>query len=365
MHPPTEQLRGNWLPKPFALAGNGLLTDAQAPVRGEAAPWARHRRGRGTRDHTVPQMYLRHFAQHRARRQYELRARRIDKLDLPFPVMTASIGAEVGFYWGTTLDGKAHHACEELFTLLEGQAETVLKTLLDDRDWALTPHWPLAPAPRSALAWWMAAQVLRTTRQRKRLAHLHPPAEADDALPEEIARFAANNPHLNYIVSNIAAMAAALYGRPWGLGFSDMCLLTSDVPVAIWNRPDEEDQLLALAHSDVMLPLDPHRLLFLPNPRQRMHDPSKRTDHLLHVSGALGMALVDVAFDVADEFVVYHPQHDPWEHWSPSGPRQPKPWAGEPHSAPEYLMEYPVFQAHLNIESRWTKEHPPRRKAAS
>ncbi|MEU8911194.1 hypothetical protein [Streptomyces mirabilis] len=49
-------------------------------------------------------MYLRHFAQHRARRQYELRARRIDKLDLPFPVMTASIGAEGGFYWGTTLE---------------------------------------------------------------------------------------------------------------------------------------------------------------------------------------------------------------------------------------------------------------------
>ncbi|MFD5753697.1 hypothetical protein ACFWIZ_00090 [Streptomyces sp. NPDC127044] len=65
---------------------------------------SQRKKARGTRDHTVPQMYLRHFAQHRARRQYELRARRIDKLDLPFPVMTASIGAEVGFYWGTTLD---------------------------------------------------------------------------------------------------------------------------------------------------------------------------------------------------------------------------------------------------------------------
>ncbi|WP_328514061.1 DUF4238 domain-containing protein [Streptomyces mirabilis] len=325
---------------------------------------SQRKRAGGTRDHTVPQMYLRHFAQHRARRQYELRVRRIDKLDRPFPAMTASIGAEVGFYWGATLDGKAHHACEELFTLLEGQAETVLKTILDDREWALTPQWPLASAQRSSLAWWMAAQVLRTTRQRKRLAHLHLPAEPDD-VPEEIAHLAANNPHLRYIVGNIAAMAASFYGRPWGLGFSDMCLLTSDVPVVIWNRPDEEDQLLALAHSDVMLPLDPHRLLFLPSPRQRMRDPHKRADHLLHVSGAIGMALVDVAFDVADEFVVYHPHHDPWEHWSPSGPRQPKPWVGETHSAPEYLMEYPVFPAHLNIEHRWTKEHPPRRKAAS
>ncbi|MFJ3339153.1 hypothetical protein [Streptomyces sp. NPDC086766] len=31
-----------------------------------------------TRDHTVPQMYLRHFAEHRARRRYELRAHRLD-----------------------------------------------------------------------------------------------------------------------------------------------------------------------------------------------------------------------------------------------------------------------------------------------
>lgn len=30
-----------------------------------------------TREHTVPQMYLRHFAQHQARRQYELRVRRV------------------------------------------------------------------------------------------------------------------------------------------------------------------------------------------------------------------------------------------------------------------------------------------------
>jgi hypothetical protein len=42
----------------------------------------------GTRGHTVPQMYLRHFAEHRARRQYELRVRRLDDPDKAFPGAT-------------------------------------------------------------------------------------------------------------------------------------------------------------------------------------------------------------------------------------------------------------------------------------
>ncbi|MEV7755868.1 hypothetical protein [Streptomyces griseofuscus] len=56
----------------------------------------------------------------------------------------------------------------------------------------------------------------------------------------------------HYILENIAALAAMLYDRPWGLGFSDMCLLASDVPVVVRNRPDEDDQILAVARSDVM-----------------------------------------------------------------------------------------------------------------
>lgn len=318
-----------------------------------------------TRDHTVPQMYLRHFAEHQARRQYELRVRRLDNPDRAFPAAPSAIGAERGFYWGTTLDGVPHHSCEELFTSLEGNAETALKTILDDKDWALTPQWPLPPEQRSALSWWMAAQILRTTRQRKRLSHPQPPPEDAPDLPDDIARIAANNPHLRYIVENIAVLAFVLHNRPWGLGFSDMCLLTSDVPVVIWNRPDADDQVLAVAQSDIMLPLDPHRLLFLPSPAEQLTDPRKRTDHLLHIEGAVGMALVEVAYDVADQFVVHHPRHDPWLHWKPHSPRQPRPWAGEDHSAPQYAIQYTVFPPDRNIERRWTIEHPPPRTAAS
>lgn len=85
-----------------------------------------------------------------------------------------------------------------------------------------------------------------------------------------------------------------------------------------------------------MLPLDPHRPLFLPSSAQQLTDPRKRTDHLLRIEGAVGMALVEVAYDVADQFVVHHPRHDPWLHWKPNSPRQPRPWAGEARSAPQY-----------------------------
>lgn len=332
---------------------------------GKASAGKKAARAGGTRDHTVPQMYLRHFAEHRARRQYELRVRRLDKPDTTFPAAPSAIGAEHGFYWGTTIDGVPHHACEELFTSLEGNAETALKMILDDKDWALTPQWPLPSEQRSALSWWMAAQILRTTRQRKRLSHTQSSSGDAADLPADIARIAANNPHLHYIVENIAVLALVLHNRPWGLGFSDMCLLTSDVPVVIWNRPDADDQVLAVAQSDIMLPLDPHRLLFLPSPSAQLDDPYKRRDHLLHVTGAVGMALVEIAYDVADQFVVHHPRHDPWLHWKPDGPRHPRPWAGEDHSSPQYALQYSVFPSDRNIERRWSIEHPPPKTAAS
>ncbi|WSI28602.1 DUF4238 domain-containing protein [Streptomyces sp. NBC_01343] len=182
-------------------------------------------------------------------------------------------------------EGVPHHAAEELFTSLEGRADTVLKVILNDPDWALTPYWPLGPYQRHVLAWWMAAQILRTIRQRKRLTHQQTEAPDITGLPGEVHTLAQNNPHLRYIVENIVTLALTLEARPWALGFSDVCLLTSGTPVAIWNRPDDEDQLRAAALSDIMLPLDPHRFLLLPGPATRGTDPRKRVDHLMHAKG--------------------------------------------------------------------------------
>lgn len=331
---------------------------------GKASSGKRAAKTGGTRDHTVPQMYLKHFAQHVGRRTYVLNVRRLDKINDPFPVTPTGIAAETGYYWGITAEGVPHHSVEELFTSLEGHAETVLKVLLNDPDWALTPHWPLRPDQRHALAWWMAAQILRTTRQRKRLTHQQTEAPDITGLPQEVHTLAQNNPHLRYILENIVTLALILEARPWALGFSDMCLLTSDTPIAIWNRPDDEDQLRVAALSDILLPLDPHRFLFLPGPDTRGTDRCKHVDHLMHAAGAIGFALVEVAYDVADQFVIHHPEHDPWEHWKPNSPGQPKPWDGQKHSAPQYILEYGVFPPSQNIERRWTVEHPPPRSPA-
>lgn len=109
-----------------------------------------------------------------------------------------------------------------------------------------------------------------------------------------------------------------------------MCLLTSDVPVVLFNLPDADDQLAAAALRDILLPLDPHRLLFLPGADMLARDRRKRTDHRLVIPGGVGTALVQVAYDVADAFVAHHPRHDPWRYWQPSGPRHrhPSPWEG-------------------------------------
>ncbi|MCX5079268.1 DUF4238 domain-containing protein [Streptomyces sp. NBC_00513] len=352
---PIENL-GHWL-LGSVYEGPVQAGTKGAPV-GKASSAKRAAKAGGTRDHTVPQMYLRHFARHAARRRYELTVRRLGKINEPFPVTPTGIAAETGYYWGISADGVPHHAAEGLFTSLESRADTVLKVLLNDPQWALTPQWPLSLDQRHVLAWWMAAQILRTTRQRKRLTHRQ--AEAPDltALPDEVHRLAENNPHLRYIVENIVTLALTLEARPWALGFSDMCLLTSDTPVVVWNRPDDEDQVRAAALSDIMLPLDPHRFLFLPGPATREDDHRKQVDHLMHAKGAVGMALVGVAYDVADQFVIHHPEHDPWKHWKPTGRAQPKSWEGETHSGPQYVLQYPVFPLDQNIERRWTVEHP-------
>lgn len=315
-----------------------------------------------TRDHTVPQMYLRRFAEHQGRRQYKLTLRSIDNIDHPVPAMTNNVLAERGFYWGTSFDGIPHHSMEELFTQLEGEAATAFKAALDAPEGALPSRWPLPVGERLHVAWWMAAQILRTTRQRKRLEHASRSLERLD-VPPEIAMITGNNPHLRYIVEHLAALAFVLIARPWGLGFTDMCLLTSDVPVVMFNHHDAEDQLAAAAVCDIMLPLDPHRLLFLPNPGMQAADPHKRTDHRMKIPGAMGMAFVDIAYDAADAFVIHHPGHDPWRHWRPDGPRLPAPWDGQDHEAPTYALEYGTLPSHLTVERRWLTEHPPARVA--
>ncbi|MXQ63144.1 DUF4238 domain-containing protein [Actinomadura rayongensis] len=302
-------------------------------------------------------MYLRRFAENTDPNKYGLQVRRISNIDKVIPTRPNKVFVECGFYWGTTLENVPHHSVEDLFSQIEGDAATAFQAILDDPDYAFPVSWPLDPAHRKALAWWMAAQILRTTRQRKRLARLGQAANAVE-VPVGVAALAANNPHLDFIIENLIGLASILYTRPWGLAFSAACLLTSDVPVVLFNDHDADNQLAAASYCDIALSLDPHRLLLLPGSYLQMEDPNKRIDHRMVFQGAMGLALVQIVYDAADALIAHHPLHDPWRHWKPTGPRLPAPWEGEHHPSPEYAIEYNTLPPNETVEKRWTTQHP-------
>jgi len=108
------------------------------------------------------------------------------------------------------------------------------------------------------------------TRQRKRLAHraadnrTHAPGTAL-AAPSPV-QSSPRTTHLRFVRELLKPAARLVHDRPWGFGFSDVCLLTGDVPAVILNGHDDRDQLASAAHWDIVLPLDPRRFLFLSGP---------------------------------------------------------------------------------------------------
>jgi hypothetical protein len=100
---------------------------------------------------------------------------------------------ERGFYWGTDIEGVPHHRLEEFLTVIEGESAKAFRRVLDagkvHTDDALPP-WPPRADVRNAISWWIAAQILRTLRQRERLdlaplgsLQLNPPHRLASANP--------------------------------------------------------------------------------------------------------------------------------------------------------------------------------------
>lgn len=314
-----------------------------------------------TNDHTVPQSYLRRFAEERRGRGHFIVAVRADAPAEMFETNVRNIASVKGFYWATLDDGTDTHEVEHLFGRVEARSTPAFAAMLDDHHFALSQRWPLPNHLRERLAWWMAAQLLRTTRQRKRLAHM---LEATPGLepPRPIRNAAARHVHIAFIASQLGRLAHLVYQRPWGLGFSDACLTTCDVPVVILNNHDAEDQVLAAAVCDILLPLDPHRFLFLPGVTL-LEDPRKRVDHRLKFDGGLGIALSEIIRDAADQHLLHHPRHrPPWLHDTRDiRPRLARAWEGEdPEMSPQYSVSYNVLPPQYGVERRWLTEHPPR-----
>jgi hypothetical protein len=198
---------------------------------------------------------------------------------------------------------------------------------------------------RFALAWWIAAQILRTVRQRTRL--VMDAGQAGIELPNEVA---AANHHLRYIAELIEPLAATLFSRPWGVGFSDYCLLSGDVPVLVLNGQDHADQEAAVAYWDVYLPLDPHRCLYLPGTASETADRQLRSDHRLKLHPGHAMGLNAAMLDASVRHVFCHPEHDPTSRAEPAHELT--------RNLPRFLMTYEVLEPHMGVQRRWLETHP-------
>lgn len=318
-----------------------------------------------TNDHTVPQSYLRRFAEERRGRGHFIVATEADQPDRSFETNVRNIAAVKGFYWASLEDGTSHHDAEHLFGRIEAVTAPAFAAMLDDHQYALSQRWPLPVHLRERLAWWMAAQVLRTTRQRKRLAHLLDGSAPGLELPNSLRKAAAANLHIGYLASQLGRLAGVLYRRPWGLGFSDACLLTSDVPVVLLNQQDANEQVLAAAVCDILLALDPHRFLFLPG-AGHLEDRRKQVEHRLKFDGVMGLALSEIIRDAADRHLLHHPVHaPPAVRGGDARPRLARRWEGEdPTRSPQYSLSYNVLPAEYGVERRWLNEHLSRRSAS-
>lgn len=320
---------------------------------------------KATNDHTVPQMYLRRFAATpRSGKGHFIVARPVEDPSAAFDTNVRNMAAVKGFYWSANADGtRAEHGMEVLLGRIESRSAPAFSAVLEDHNYALPRRWPLSQQLRERIAWWIAAQILRTTRQRDRLVHLLANTKGLH-IPKSVAKAAAANAHIAFITAQLARLATVIYDRPWGIGFSDSCLATSDVPVVLLHEHDADDQILAAAISDIVLPLDPHRFLYLPG-ATALSDRQKRLDHRLKLDGSLGLFVSEILRDAADRYILHHPLHEPpWlDHLHDARPRLPRPWRAEEHSAPEYYVSYAVLPSDVTVERRWLSEHPPRRES--
>jgi len=319
-----------------------------------------------TNDHTVPQSYLRRFAQKSKGQAHQIVAAPADHIDRSFLTSVRNVAAVTGFHWGTDLEGVPHHTMEDLMTAIESAAAPAFSAVLVT-SFALPARWPPTADVRTRLSWWIAAQIVRTKRQRHRLDYLTGDGRSsrDDApAPRQVREFSRNNQHLTFIATHLAPLAAILVSKPWGIGFSDTCIATSDAPVILMNGQDADAQLLSVAYWDVILPLDPHRFLIMPTPGSQS-ERATWTDHRVKLPGGLGTFLVNLVRSVADEQMFWHPGHEPSgvADLPSNGGRLSRPWAGDAtYADPEFIIQYHAMDPGTTVERRWLTEHaPPRR----
>lgn len=311
------------------------------------------------KDHTVPQMYLKRFAARRKTNAYFTQARAVGRLDDSFLTSISRVAALDGFYSVTHENGEVSTQLEHLFESIETAADPAFRALLDVGDFAFPTRWPGFPDEyRQAISWFVSAQILRTTRQRKRLAWTE---HADRLpLPNLLKDSDLGNDHARFIIERIAELAQIIHSRPWGLGMVGACTFTSDTPVVILNDHDAQDQLRAATFWEIILPLDPHRILFLPSIPMVEQDARKSADHRFVIEDWPSVAIGQAIYDAADSYVFFHPDHVPVrlpEDWG----RLPEPGSAKFGLKNEWYMDYEVLPVNATILRKYVSEHPPPR----
>ena len=289
-------------------------------------------------------MLLRRFAV-REKQQWYTEAADVATPNRRFRTNVNNVAAERDFYTWIDENGAERREVESFLSRVESVATPALAAVLDDPNYALTRQWPLPQRKRLALAWFMAAQIVRTTRQRKRL-EVWAGREGIE-LPETVDGPSVATAHVAFMFGAMRGLTHALASRPWGLGHSGACLITSDSPLVILNGHDDDNQVLAASFWDIMFPLDPHRLIFMPGPDLIEDDARKGKDHRIAFDG-LGHAFVDATYAAADRFIFSHPDHPPTMLDATRAGRLRTP-GGEGHS-PEYMISYEPI--HRVIRSR-------------
>lgn len=189
--------------------------------------------------HTVPQAYLRGFANSERRLWcHDLKEDRTTTK----PVRQAA--AEGDFYTPTTRDGSRSLAWEqEIFRPIENAAPLAFSNLVHGVS--------LTKSDRHAIAIWMAVQILRTTKVRDygqeflhiKLAEFLARPDAPPFAPDFVERMVAanqhivKNQHLATLAKAFVPLSSVILARGWGIvRFDERSLLTSDNPVAPYRE---------------------------------------------------------------------------------------------------------------------------------
>lgn len=292
-----------------------------------------------TQDHTVPQMYLKPFGwERKAGKEWQIITRRKPELKA-FTSNIDRTSSMRDFYLGKGPDGIQTHKMEKTLQTFEEAAAPVFKAMLKDRK---PDKWGLSGSDKAKVADLMAAQVLRSIRQRKRIGYNDFGVIQDAAITDPKVK----NRHLQYMNEKQKELRDNIVSRPWGFGFSDVGLITGDSPVVILNGHDDDDQVRSFADCSVVMPLDTDRLLFLPSPAMQSADAKKNTDHIFNLVKGAGWGINQSVFGAAETSIYHHPHLEFEKSGLVAGFDIVTPWSGadEP-SRPHFDIDYDVVSS--------------------